>query len=322
MKIKKNQTTKYMTYANVRPNIFHYHYHDPNKYFMEDNDILFDTLILKETNEKFFEIFLEYDIQYKENVLLYLVCNDFDKLKLLHINNKLIDDDLNNILKMAVVNNKYEILQFLIDIGIDLSIDNYFAISCAPCSNNIEMVKLIVDNGQDVTVNNNAAIINSIKFLTEPNLEIINYLIEKGADINAHNNFCIKYAIFSLNFKLFKYLVNVGVDYKIIISYLMKTLLRQGYYTVRGNNIIIKFINYFIGNEVTFEFLSKKDIIFCLRASNKKIIELLIDNGADISFINNYSFGKCQNNTEFLVNKIINLGISPENFILFYFEMY
>ncbi|BCS83416.1 putative ankyrin repeat protein [Cotonvirus japonicus] len=316
--MKRKQTTKYMTYSNCEPN---YYNHNPYDYFLEDNEIIIDISIFKENNEDFFKFFSMSNLNLRENILLYSVCNDFDKIKLLYDNDKLITKDLNFILKTAIINNKYEILQFLIDMGIDLSIDNYCAMSCAPCSNNLEMVKLIVEHGQDVTINNNAAMINCIKYDLRVDLKILDYLIEKGADINAHDNFCIKFCVYALNFKLFKYLVDLGVDYKSIINYLVKTLIRRvGYCRNDTNKIFIEFIEFFISDGINFEFLSKKDINLCLKSPNKKIIELMMDNGANLSFINNYNFDECQENIRLLVSKIIKSGINPENFMLYYFE--
>ncbi|VEP17398.1 Ankyrin repeat protein,protein kinase family protein [Hyella patelloides LEGE 07179] len=113
------------------------------------------------------------------------------------INNEKIRDKLqyardgNMLLHDAVWNNNYEIVQLLINLGIDLDVkgrDGKTPLFSAIERNYVDMTELLITHGADTNLKNNYGDTPLFNAINRKNIEIVELLLIHGADVNAKDN--------------------------------------------------------------------------------------------------------------------------------------
>ncbi|AGF84868.1 repeat protein [Moumouvirus goulette] len=129
---------------------------------------------------------------------------------------------------------KYNIIKYLIQNGVDIQVRNNEALIHA-CSESLKIVKLLVENGANINAKNNEPLDEAC---SEGKIDIVKYLVEKGANIHAENGKALISACFGGHLNVVKYLVKNGAnihanndralevaskyDYKKIVNFLVK----------------------------------------------------------------------------------------------------
>lgn len=159
--------------------------------------------------------------------------NDLELLKFFETNGAKLNNPV--YLSFACKKGHINIVEYLIDSGLDINYDNEYALIQACVGNHLEVVKLLVEKGSrlknddilsftcfsnsvevlkyliklgiKVNVKRNIALIDSA---IEGHFEILKLLVENGADVNAENDKAIKVASTSGHYIIVEYLLNNG----------------------------------------------------------------------------------------------------------------
>jgi len=112
------------------------------------------------------------------------------------------------------VNLKYigkvkENIEFLVNQGANIHVDNEAALIFAVCENDLKLTKFLIDHGANVNARDGSAL--SIAVINE-NLELVELLLECGADVNCGHGYPLNLAITQHNLELIKLLLNRGAD--------------------------------------------------------------------------------------------------------------
>jgi uncharacterized protein len=152
----------------------------------KENVVLKNDTMKKETEKFEDDIF---DLMFNETANI----NDLNSfIKKYPLNS--IDRDGRNMLMNFIIENKVEFANYLIEHGIDLSIQDNNGYTClhfAVQEKNIELIKIILEKSDksilDITDNyGDTSLWKAIKTDTK-SLEIIDILVKKGADLNKKN---------------------------------------------------------------------------------------------------------------------------------------
>ncbi|AAV50866.1 putative ankyrin repeat protein [Acanthamoeba castellanii mimivirus] len=241
--------------------------------------------------------------------------NKLDAIQYLYENNLMNPENKSQLFKIAIVHGNIDVLKLVIDYGIDVSLDDHFAITVCtrPISNTENIIQLLIDNGADVTSNNNLPIKFAILKGTI-NKSVLDLLINNGADIHADEYFCAKYAAKCCYIFALKYIINLGIDVNMENGILLKNVLSDTAYS--SNEYTYSCIKTLLENGADISFLDDNDTLkMCRGSKTRNILILLLDYGFDISFINEYQVKDSSKLSE--INKILDQGIDPIKFILF-----
>lgn len=171
----------------------------------------------------FFMNFMEKIIQIKNlNILKILL-----KCDILNINNiNWIDDNGDTLLIYAIKSNCQEIIQFLIDNGADLLLNNEKIVECLREYYSIDVLKLLVTNGFNINQISEKGVLLLNHFIKDRNgksNEVAKSLIDCGADVNFRNGLNqeepIACAIRTRNIDILKYLIDHGANIHYITFY-------------------------------------------------------------------------------------------------------
>ncbi|AKI80336.1 putative ankyrin repeat protein [Acanthamoeba polyphaga mimivirus] len=241
--------------------------------------------------------------------------NKLNAIQYLYENNLMNLENKSQLFKIAVVHGNIDVLKLIIDYGIDVSLNDHFAITV--CTRYISgaknIIQLLIDNGADVTSNNNLPIKFAILNGTISK-SILDLLINNGADIHADEYFCAKYAAKYCHFFALNYIINLGIDVNMENGILLKNILSD--IPDKYDECAYSCLKILLENGADISFLDKKCTLNVCRNSNtRNILILLLDYGLDISFINKYQVKDSSKLNE--INKILDQGIDPIKFILF-----
>lgn len=238
-----------------------------------------------------------------------------DAIQYLYENNLMNPENKSHLFKIAIVYGNFDVLKLVIDYGIDVSLDDHFAITvCTRHIGNTEnIIQLLINNGANVTSNNNLPIKFAI-LKGNINKPILDLLINNGADILTDGNFCAKIAAQKCYIFVLKYIISLGIDVNMENGILLKNVL---------SNIPNKYCVYIhsclkslLENGADVSFLDENEILhICRNSSTRNILILLLDYGLDISFINEYQVKDDSILSQ--ISKILDQGIDPIKFILF-----
>lgn len=220
----------------------------------------------------------------------------------------------------------YSFIELSDKFGVDLSCDNNMFLKFAVIYNNNEVLKYLIDNGIDVTIENNFAVKLQSGGLNV-NRQIIDLLINNGADITVDNYFPYRYAAWENNVEalkiLFSYDPNVDATMllasiepseigkpmlEFLISLNANININNG--AILRNNVqcypIVKSV---LKAGANVSYLSTENLQQIIQTHNKKIIDIYIKFGVDFSKINGSSIEK---ETQEYVDTLINWGVDPK----------
>jgi len=187
-----------------------------------------------------------------------------------------------------------EIVELLLDRGADIEAkDNngLTALIRASIQGNKEIVELLLDRGADIEVKDNDGWTALILASNEGNKEIVELLLDRGADIEKQclitGSTPLIIASENGNVEIVKLLLDKGADIEANKKNIINIILRKRISFIK--NKILKYIFNILINilEFIFNFNSNSNTGLRKASENnhKKVVELLVKNGADIESI-------------------------------------
>ncbi len=200
-------------------------------------------------------------------------------------------NDLHHALKHASLKKNLEIIQYLIEKGANIHMNNDIILRNAAFSGNLEIVKYLVSIGANIHTADNYAIRWAAR---EGYLEIVEYLLDCGVDICANNNYALKCIIEHGHPLIVKYILELG-DYDKIYNKFKSEPTNVKYYE---NNRKLKSIITHCSLEKVVDSIDNGYYIhdeddYILRHSARQgrlqIVKFLIDQGAYIHARDDYA---------------------------------
>lgn len=164
-------------------------------------------------NQREIIVLLKYLAVYNKAELFEHVINCFPEFDL--------SADTYVLLKIAIVNKSSGVVKFMIGYGVPTDAANNFAIKLLG-GMNADILNFLIDSGADICIDDNYPIRsmymdNSYNSRhAYQNLEIMDILIKNGADVNIHNGIVLKGALKSQCYDTIKLLIDNGADTTVI----------------------------------------------------------------------------------------------------------
>ena len=167
-------------------------------------------------------------------MLRYSLC-DLNVLSGIELQNKsiiqsLIDRNVNldDLLITSAHNGDFDMVERLINYGVDISIRNNSLTSSSKMGH-LYVVQYLVKNGADVSTDNDLP----LRFSAEHgHLKIVKYLVEHGADIHALNNLPLQLAFAYGHLNIVEYLVDRGANIHVNDNHILKQSVENGHLDV------------------------------------------------------------------------------------------
>ena len=170
----------------------------------------------------------------------------------------------NLLAKTAIIKNALVDYIYLVEQGIDVSIDNNYAVrNHTMVSSDVDFLSYLSENGADLTVDNSCAIIHAI---TTGHADSVKYLIDNGLDVNTTYGKALKTAV-----SLYK--LKPG---KIDGVYRTDSASRQPF----------KVIQMILEAGADISSLDTDDYVTISKTFDHNLIQLFIDYGADFTKLN------------------------------------
>jgi hypothetical protein len=116
-------------------------------------------------------------------------------------------------------------IQYLIEQGADIHIDNDKILQYAAIGGHLDIVHLLADNGANIHANDDAAF---RKAAGHGHLEVVQYLVKRGANISEYNNMAFQWAVENGHIDVAAYLLNQGADVHANRDYALRISARNG----------------------------------------------------------------------------------------------
>ena len=226
---------------------------------------------LQQKSTKYFDILLDSDIMIGYNIMTFLVEYREDILKQLS-ENKFNKYDLENALCMSIYHNKMHLVEYFIDLGVDISKNNYSFIGDAIRENNQAIVQYLFSK------------INLTECLSDPknhmrlllaaccknNYEMIVFLTELGFDINHRPSIIRDLFICDNSLRSVKYLIDR-------LNCIPENFINELLFTPT-KRVEIERIQYLLELGVDLTYDNHKFIYLMIHTNKSDIIEFLIEN--------------------------------------------
>ncbi|BCS82690.1 ankyrin repeat protein [Cotonvirus japonicus] len=205
------------------------------------------------------------------------------------IKNREINIDYSNYIfwRLAISNNSFDIIDYLLKLNIDINMDDNYAIIVAADNKSMKLFSFLTERGADISIKCIPRI-----FIRQESIEKLKFLVENNIDITSnHKNIILSASI--KNDAIIKYFINLGCNV------LLDNVFRAAVYC--GNVNIVKLL-LSIGADVNV--LTNDDLKRILKYNFIKMIPILIDAGFNFNAINsqhhNEKFSEIINNMEVL----------------------
>ena len=264
-----------------------------------------DKIILGSDVPKFLDLFHLLEDKIKYEIIKYQVAQRRTKIFMIAINS--IDNfDLgfeNNILLIITcIYNSYDILKYLLENGVDATVNNHLALKCAVHNCEEKIIKLLIDHGCDVNVDNDFPIRYVAYFYTgnfNPYaIKIIKVLVEYGANFHLINEYVLrntfgKYMDFydESYCDTLEYLINMGADFQLDNNYVLKQAIRYKK---------DEFVKILLEHGVDATCLEARDLLNAMYS--EKLVTILLSYGAQFEKINDFLKEKEDIHTKNIIN--------------------
>ncbi|BCS82694.1 ankyrin repeat protein [Cotonvirus japonicus] len=185
-----------------------------------------------------------------------------------------IDYDDNIFWKLAISHNSYDVINFLINLKIDVNICDNYAIIIAAHNNNMELFSLLMKNGADISNKHVQRI-----FIVQESQENLNFLAKNGIDL-IKNSKNITLAVSLRNQKMVKYFIDLGYDILFNNNLLLRVAINSG---------DVEIVKLLLSNGANVNDLTIDDIVCVIRFHFIKMIPILIDAGYDFKILESLS---------------------------------
>ncbi|AUV58663.1 ankyrin repeat protein [Bandra megavirus] len=216
--------------------------------------------------------------------------------------NELFFIDNNFLLKVAITNNNSTIVKFLLELGMDVSIDNYLAFKLIESVDILDLFLKYYPN-IDINMYNDFAIRYAAKNTNTP---YVYELIKRGANIDSYNGEILYFLVKS----------NYPYDnYKSVINVLKKSnqLDKYGPKMIRIciDNDKFEIIKFLVESGISLDFLTPNDIYQIILSGSNEQINFYYNHGVNFSIVNNLTISMSEENNNF-INNLINYGVDME----------
>ena len=134
-------------------------------------------------------------------------------------------------LNMKLLGDKWDlnVIEYLIENGADIHIEDDFALRHAAENGQLKIVKYFIKNEADIHAHNDFALRHAAH---NGHLEVVKYLLEKGANIHVYDDFALRNAAENGHLEIVKYLVENGADIHVYNDYALRLATRNGHLEV------------------------------------------------------------------------------------------
>ncbi|AZL89148.1 ankyrin repeat protein [Megavirus baoshan] len=210
--------------------------------------------------------------------------------------------DNNLLLKIAIINHDLTTVKFLLELGLDISIDNYLAFKII---GSVDILDLFFKYNPNIDINmcDDFAIRYAAKKI---NTSYVHELIKRGANIDACNGEILFFLAKSNYFY---------DEYESLTNVLKKSNLLDKY----GPELIricidsekFKIIKFLVDSGISLNFLTANDIYQIILSGSNEQIKFYYDNGVNFSILNDLVLSISEENNNF-VNNLIKYGVDME----------
>jgi hypothetical protein len=131
--------------------------------------------------------------------------------------NHVLATEFYDIFTESVINGYTDIVQYLLEKGISVNIQQGTPLLSAIEYEHIDMVKLLIEKGANINCNNKTYPL--MKAIDKENIEIIEILLEKGANVHVAREHSLVIALNKKNKKILKILLKHGADLNMLDPY-------------------------------------------------------------------------------------------------------
>ena len=234
--------------------------------------------------------FAEADMDSKISVIKYFACQNIldifrELVESIHDFDLIFED--NALLKIAAVNDCHDIMKYLLENGIDATVDDNFAIKVATGQ---KTLRILLENGADPSAGDNYPVCwqSQLGYLCN-----IKLLAEYGANIHARNEYPLCIASTYGFTELISYLIKSGADIHIKNDLPLRIAVKEGYN--RCTKMLLE-----AGANVSS--LTADDIIYLIHHRFFVIINELVLCGLDFSVITSDLESRCRKETLDIIN--------------------
>jgi ankyrin repeat protein len=196
--------------------------------------------------------------------------------------------DINEAFCISAKYGYLEMVDFLLQKGANIHANNDFALRWSAANGKLSVVTHLLDHGANIHANDDEALRRSAN---NGHLEVVQYLIEHGAYIHAMSDEAVRYGAWNGHLDIVKYLVNKGADIHAGITPhhrkndALDRCLSMGYSEI---------VEYIIGRKDVNKDAINSALLYAIYSRNSSLIKYLIQHGANIESLDNYSRSKLE----------------------------
>jgi ankyrin repeat protein len=209
-------------------------------------------------------------------------------------------DDIENTLKVAVSNNYFEVVKYLIKYINNKYKNGETPLIWAVNKDNIEMVKYLIKNNADVNVVTNYGVSPLLLAIKNNNYEMVKLLLKYGAK----DNKSLIRAIEKNNSKIVKLLIESGVN----INDTTPLIIAIDQENIDIVKLLIKY-----GVDINYEIEQQLPLKRAILRDNFDIVKLLVDNGANVN--QSLLLTAITKNNPDIVKLLLNTGVDKTNIL-------
>lgn len=223
------------------------------------------------------------------------------------LNNLNVNIDYNNysILKTCIDNNNYDFIHYLADNNFDFSVCDNIAIKL---TTSVRIMQILIENGVDIHVDNEFALKSAV---FRNNIECFDLLIQSGADISAAGEEILLLAIDKIrqnqkHFHILEKILSSGFNINLNNSYLINMALCR--------SVDIEFIEFLLINGANINQITIHTMAGVINRRMYEHVKLLGDWGYDFSIINKHTYCDDTKLVD-MYNYLIGSGVSSDNIL-------
>jgi ankyrin repeat protein len=200
-----------------------------------------------------------------------------DKVKYIWEHVSFSDDEKFNALTFAVKNHRLEVIQFLVEAGVDYRRNDDFIFRRAcKCMCPIEILKYLFDKGVNIHASEDEALRSAV---SNNRVQHVKYLVSVGANLRAHNDASWTIAVFNNSRGIIKYMVEeCGFDVNALDNYAV---------IVASGADNYQMVKYLVDHGADCRVDNDKPFRLACLASRMQTILYLLSQGADVSAADN-----------------------------------
>lgn len=212
--------------------------------------------------------------------------------------------DLEMIFKITTFVGNYEIVKLCLDYGVNIHIDNEYALINSIRYGHVNIVNLLLELGADIHTRSDKSLTEYDEYKSEyklfeiishytsevkpkeyallwsiynGKLDILKILIENGANINIYNNCILQVAVCARHYDVVQFLIKLDIFSQADINLALLN-------SINWRHIWESKIFYFLLTKVDFDEMVCQIFLKAIYFCNFEILQYCLDNGLDINF--------------------------------------